>query len=105
VTSSFHGGRRYLPFAFTEHGAYMAGNVLRSKRAVEVSKFIVRAFIQMRDLLATHKNIARKLSDLEKRVGAHDKDIARIVTAIHRLLEPPPASKKRPIGFQTSDDE
>jgi hypothetical protein len=106
VISKFgSGGRRYLPYVFTEHGAYMAGNVLSSKRAVEVSKFIVRAFIQMRDLLATHKNIARQLSDLEKRVGGHDEKIAQIINTIHRLLQPPPEPKKRSIGFHTSDDD
>lgn len=100
VTSrSSHGGRRYLPYVFTEHGAYMAGNILSSPRAIAVSKFIVRAFIQMRDLLATHKNIAKQLSELQKHVAGHDKDIAQIIAAIHRLLEPPPESPKRPIGF------
>jgi hypothetical protein len=86
TSKSGSGGRRYLPYVFTEHGAHMAGNVLNSAHAVDVSKFIVRAFIQMRDLLATHKNIARQLTELQKRVAGHDKDIAQIVAAIHRLL-------------------
>ena len=98
-------GLRKVPYAFTEHGAYMAGNVLNSSRAIEVSMFIVRAFIQMRDLLATHKNIAKQLSALDKRVTGQDKTIAQIIATIHRLLEPPPAPKKRPIGFHTSDDD
>ena len=97
--------RKYLPYVFTEHGAYMAGNILQSPRAIEVSKFIVRAFIQMRDLLATHKNIAKQLTELEQRVTGHDQDIAQIIKAIHRLLEPPTAPKKRPIGFHTADDD
>lgn len=83
----------------------MAGNVLRSKRAVEVSIFVVRAFVQLRDLLATHKTLARQLSALEQRVGKHDKDIAGIIATIHQLLEPPPTAKRRAIGFHTSDDE
>jgi len=100
VTSkSGAGGRRYLPYVFTEHGAYMAGNVLNSPRAIAVSKFIVRAFIQIRDLLATHKNIARQLMELERRVAGQDKQIAQIIRTIHQLLEPPESPKKRPIGF------
>ena len=98
-------GLRKVPYAFTEHGAYMAGNVLNSSRAIEVSMFIVRAFIQMRDLLATHKNIAKQLSALDKRVTGQDKTIAQIIATIHRLLEPPAAPKKRPMGFHTSDDD
>ena len=98
-------GLRRAPYAFTEHGAYMAGNVLRSKRAVEVSVFVVRAFVQLRDLLATHKTLARQLSALEQRVGKHDKDIAGIIATIHQLLEPPRTAKRRAIGFHTSDDE
>jgi ORF6N domain len=96
---------RRAPYAFTEHGAYMAGNVLRSKRAIEVSIFVVRAFVQLRDLLSTHKTLARQLADLEKRVGGHDKAIAQIVADIHRLLETPPEPKKRSIGFHTPDDD
>ena len=91
--------RKYLPYVFTEHGAYMAGNVLNSPRAFAVSKFIVRAFIQIRDLLATHKNIARQLIELERRVASQDKQIAQIIRTIHQLLEPPEPPKKRPIGF------
>ena len=98
-------GLRKVPYAFTEHGAYMAGNVLNSPRAIDVSMFIVRAFIQMRDLLATHKNIAKQLSALDKRVTGQDKTIAQIIATIHQLLEPPPEPKKRPMGFHTSDDD
>ena len=91
------------PYAFTEHGAYMAGNVLNSPRAVEVSVFIVRAFVQLRDLLATHKTLAKQLTELENRHGAHlakhDKKIEEIIATIHRLLEPPPEPPKRRIGF------
>src|SRR5687767_168242 len=70
-TSSSHGGRRYLPYAFTEHGAIMAANVLNSKQAVEMSVFVVRAFVKLRDTLATHKELAEKLSELERKVGTH----------------------------------
>ena len=87
-------GLRKAPYAFTEHGVYMAGNVLRSKRAIEVSVFVVRAFVQLRDLLATHKTLARQLSALKQRVGKHHKDIAGLIATIHQLLEPPPAPKR-----------
>lgn len=94
------GGRRYLPYVFTEHGAYMAGNILNSPRAIAVSTFIVRAFIQLRDLLATHKNIASNLKELEKRVAGHDNQISQIITTIHKLLEPTlKTQRKRKIGF------
>jgi len=99
------GGRRYLPYVFTEHGALMAASVLNSKRAVEVSVFVVRAFVQLRDLLATHKTLAKQLEELEKRISGHDKEIAQIIATIHRLLEPPAEPKRRPIGFHTSDDD
>ena len=82
----------------------MAGNVLKSKRAIEVSVFVVRAFVQLRDLLSTRKTLAKHLSELEKRVAGHDKDIAQIIDTIHRLLESPPAPKKRSIGFHIPDD-
>jgi len=88
--------RTYLPYVFTVHGAYMAGNVLNSPRAIAVRKFIVRAFIQIRDLLATHKNIARQLMELERRVADQDKQIAQIVRTIQPLLKPPEPPKKRP---------
>lgn len=103
--SSAKMGLRRAPYAFTEHGAYMAGNVLHSKRAIEVSVFVVRAFVQLRDLLSTHKTLARQLGELDQRVGKHNKDIAQIINTIHRLLEPPPEPKKRPIGFHTPTDD
>ena len=100
--------RKYLPYVFTEHGAYMAGNLLNSPRAIAVSKFIVRAFIQIRDLLGTHKNIARQLMELERRVAGQDKQIAQIIRTIHQLLEhrsrrrsPGSASSGRPASSST----
>lgn len=93
------GGSRKLPLVFTEAGALQAAGVLKSLRAIQVGIYVHRAFVQLRDLLATHKNIAKQLSELQKRVSGHDKAIAEIVAAIHRLLEPPPARKKPPIGF------
>lgn len=72
--------RKYLLHVFTEHGAYMAGNILNSPRAIMASKFIVRAFIQLRDLLATHMNIAKQLVELEQRVAGHDTQIITTTT-------------------------
>lgn len=93
------GGRRYLPFVFTEHGAIMAASVLNSPRAVEISVHVVRAFVHLRELVSGHKELAQKLNQLERKVGAHDKAIAEIITAIRELMSPPEPKKKRPIGF------
>ena len=98
ATSSW-GGRRSPPYAFTEHGALMLGNVLKSEQAVEVSVMVVRAFVRMRELVAGHKELAQKLNQLERKVGAHDKAIAEIIGAIRELMAPPEPKKKRPIGF------
>lgn len=91
--------RKYLPFAFTEHGALMLGNVLKSERAVEVSLMVVRAFVHLRELIAGNKELAQKLNQLERKVGAHDKAIAEIINAIRQLMAPEEPKKKRPIGF------
>ncbi len=104
------GGRRYLPFAFTEHGAIMAAMVLNSQRATEVSVYVVRAFVKLREVLASHRDLAQKLEELEQKAEAlalrHD-DFARntrmqlkhVFEAIRELMEPPESAKKRPIGF------
>lgn len=97
-TSSW-GGRRYLPYVFTEHGALMLGNVLKSEQAVEMSLMVVRAFVRMRELVAGNKDLAQKLNQLERKVGAHDKAIAEIINAIRQLMAPEEPKKKRPIGF------
>ena len=95
--------RKYLPYAFTEHGALMAATVLNSPRATEVAIYVVRAFVQLRDLLASNKELARQLKALEQRLerklDTHDQAIAGILDAIRQLMAPPPATKKRPIGF------
>lgn len=90
---------RTLPYAFTEHGAIMAASVLSSPRAVEVSVFVVRAFVKLRELLSSHKEIRKKLEELEHRVGDHDVAIQRLLAAIRQLMEPPAAAPKRKIGF------
>ena len=97
VTSK-RGGRRYLPLAFTEHGAIMAASVLNSDRAVEMSVYVVRAFVQLRAVLLDHKALADKLAALERRVSHHDNSLAEVIDAIRALMaQPPPAN--RPIGF------
>lgn len=88
-----------LPYAFTEHGAIMAASVLNSPCAIEISVHVVRAFVHMRELLSGHKELAQKLAQLERKVGAHDKAIAEIINAIRQLMAPEEPKKKRPIGF------
>jgi len=98
TSSSGHGGRRKLPYAFTEHGAIMAASVLNSERAVEMSIFVVRAFVRMREALAANQEILAKLEELESRVENHDANIQGLIEAIRELMEPLPASGRR-IGF------
>ncbi len=90
------GGRRKRPYAFTEHGAIMAANVLNSKRAVQTSVQVVRAFVKIRQMLASNADLARKLDELEKK---YDKQFKIVFDAIRHLMTPPPASAK-PIGFR-----
>lgn len=104
VTSSW-GSRRYLPYAFTEHGALMLGNVLKSERAVEVSLMVVRTFVHLRELIAGNKELAQKLNQLDRKVGAHDKAIAEIINAIRELTSPPAPKKKRPIGVAPWEEQ
>ena len=104
VTSNQRGGCRYLPYAFTEHGAIMAATILNSQRAIEMRVFIVRAFIQLRDLLSSHKQLSSSLDDLERKLASHDRDITMIVNAIRNLITPP-SQKKRQIGFAVDEEE
>jgi len=97
--TSKRGGRRYLPYAFTEHGAIMAATVLNSERAVEMSVFVVRAFVRLREMLSTNQQLSGKIDELERRLDTHDASIQDLIEAIRELMEPPPASG-RPIGFQ-----
>ena len=94
------GGRRYLPFAFTEHGAIMAATVLNSKRAIQTSVFVVRAFVRIREMLAANPQIAAKLAELETRLEAHDARIDDIVRALRQLLAGPEKHRPQRIGFQ-----
>lgn len=91
------GGRRSPPYAFTEQGVAMLSSVLRSPRAVEVNIEIVRTFVRLRELLATHKDLAQKLEKLEK---SYDENFRIIFDAIRQLMQPPPGKSKRKIGFR-----
>ena len=102
--SEKHRDPRYLPYAFTEHGAIMAANVLNSKEAVRMSVFVVRAFAKLRAVLATHKELAGKLSELEHKVGTHDQAIVSIIATIRQLTEPA-KQKARVIGFRSKREE
>jgi phage regulator Rha-like protein len=98
VISKGRGGRRYLPYAFTEHGAIMAANVLNSDRAVQASVQVVRAFVKLRQMLASNADLARKLDALEKK---YDRQFKIVFDAIRQLMTPPPANAKS-IGFRAS---
>jgi hypothetical protein len=99
-TSSSWGGRRTPPWAFTEQGVAMLSSVLHSQRAIQVNIAIMRAFVRLREILSTHKDLARKLEDLERRLGEHDEKFQIVFEAIRQLMAPPPEpEKKRKIGF------
>ncbi len=90
-----------LPWAFTEHGAIMAATVLNSPRAVEMSVFVVRAFVRLRSLARTHANLTRALAALERRVTGHDEELKQVIAALRGLIDPP-ARPRRRIGFGDS---
>ncbi len=87
-----------LPYAFTEHGAIMAANVLNSKRAIEMSVYVVRAFVRIREILSTHKQLALKVAELEQKLTTHDHQILEIIQVIKEMMSLPPA-KPKSIGF------
>ena len=93
-------GLRKRPYVFTEQGVAMLSSVLRSDRAIEVNIAIMRAFVKLRDMLGAHKDLARKLEDLERKLGHHDEKFQVVFEAIRQLMAPPPGpEKKRRIGF------
>jgi len=96
------GGRRYLPFAFTEHGAIMLASVLNTPRAIKVTVFVVRAFIRLREILATHRSLANKLAELEGKIETHDEAIKSLLLAIRQLMAAPERPPKK-IGFQLKE--
>jgi len=102
TSSSGWGGRRKLPLAFTEHGAIMAASVLNTQYAIGASIFVVCAFIRLRQMLASHKELARKLMELEQHLEGHDQQIQVIFEAIHQLMTPS-AKPRKQIGFQVKE--
>jgi phage regulator Rha-like protein len=103
TSNAGRGGRRYRPFAFTEHGAIMAATVLRSKRAVQVSVLVVRAFVRLRQILAEHHDLARKIEALERefvhKTDEHEAHIRRIYEILDDLMNPSAPPRKGRIGF------
>lgn len=95
--------RKFLPLAFTEHGAFMAATVLNSPQAVEMSVFVVRAFVKLRHLVLGHQELAAKLDQLERKVAGHDESIQQIIAAIRQLMSAP-EPKPRRMGFHTIRD-
>jgi hypothetical protein len=91
--------RKFLPFAFTEQGVAMLSSVLNSDRAVDVNIAIMRAFVRLREIMSTHKDLASKLAELERKLGEHDEKFTVVFEAIRQLMLPPPTSKKPRIGF------
>jgi hypothetical protein len=109
MSKTGRGGRRTLPYAFTEHGAVMAANILRSPRAVQMSVFVVRAFMKMRQMIVAQQDLAKKLTELEnkltKRLDVHESAIVNIIRELILLLNPPrePAPPKKKIGFHAKE--
>ena len=104
------GGRRTLPYAFTEHGAVMAANILKSAHAVQISVFVVRAFVKMREMLIEQRDLAKKLEDLEERLterlDVHETAIVEVLRQVMALLTPPqnpPTKPKKKIGFEAKE--
>ncbi len=101
ISNNGRGGTRYRPYAFTEHGAIMAATVLNSKRAIEMSIFVIRAFVRMREVLTANEQIVVKLAEIERRLEGQDADIEDLIEAIRELMAPLPPNRRR-IGFETT---
>ena len=103
-----HGGRRYSPIAFTEHGALMAANVINSEQAVKVSVLVVRVFVKLREMIGTHQELARKVEQLEQRLDSNDDAILKILETIKLLMDAPPPTppepKRKLIGFEAEKE-
>ena len=100
VTSSSHGGSRYQPWVFTEHGAIMAATILNSDRAVAMSVYIVRAFVKMRQELLANATLEARLQKIEKTLLSHDSALRDVIQKLRPLLLPPPDPPKKQIGFR-----
>jgi hypothetical protein len=99
VTSSWGGARRALPYAFTEHGAVMAASVLNSPKAIQMSVYVVRAFVSFARTVSQHNKLATKLSVLESKVGKHDKQLQHLLEAIRLLIAPPDPARRKIKGL------
>src|SRR5258708_11394451 len=95
ISSEGHGGTRYRPYVFTEHGTIMAATVLNSERAIEMSVFVVLAFVRMRPAIAGNRQILAKLTEMERRLENHDADIQDLMDAIRELIDPPQPDRRR----------
>jgi hypothetical protein len=104
ISKTGRGGRRYPPYAFTEHGALMAANILNSARAVAMSVYVIRAFVKMREDLAANAAILQRLAEIDKTLLVHDAGLRDIYHKLRPLLEPPPAPPKPQIGFHIKED-
>ncbi len=100
TSSSRHRGKAYRPWAFTEHGAVMAANILRSERAVHMSVFVVRAFVRLREHVVANQAILKRLAEIDRTLLQHDSSLLDLYEKLLPLLQPPPAHPKRRIGFQ-----
>jgi hypothetical protein len=100
ATSKGRGGRRHRPYAFTEHGTIMAANVLNSPKAAKVSVFVVRAFVKLREMLSTHRELAHKLEQLERKLQDHDGEILSLINAVRQLMDEPESPAKPRIGYE-----
>ncbi len=103
ATSRLHGGRRYLPVAFTEHGALMAANILNSPRAVAMSVYVIRAFVKMREDLVANAAVLKRLAEIDKTLLIHDSALRDIFQKLRPLMEPPPTPTKPEIGFHVKE--
>jgi len=103
ISNKGRGGRRTLPYVFTEQGVAMLSTVLNSERAIKVNIIIMRAFVKLREMLATHKDLALKIEALEGKYQQHDETIKEIFDAIRELMTPDPVPPTRRIGFNTDN--
>ncbi|MEK6245253.1 MAG: ORF6N domain-containing protein [Pseudomonadota bacterium] len=104
TSSASRRGRAYRPWAFTEHGALMAANILRSEQAVRMSVYVIRAFVRLREVVAANSAILKRLAEIDRTLLQHDTALREIYLKLLPLLQPPPEPPKRRIGFQTGDE-
>jgi hypothetical protein len=104
ISNEGRGGRRYAPYVFTEQGVAMLSGVLRGDRAIAVNIEIMRVFVELRRVASSYAAIEERLEEIERKLGAHDEQLAQIFMTLRQLISPP-ARPKRPIGFRVSEDE